>query len=105
MNGRRSNLKEVEPREQPTQAVQTTAPTLQSAKPTAAAETYIARSGEVKEVPGNGNHRANIIVVEIKAAGSWQETCRRTVKTANNFPGKDSPKNPFSRTNLNDDFP
>ena len=78
--------------EQPAQTVQRSTPLLETAKPAAAAETYIARSGEVKEVPGRGNHRASMIVVEIKAAGNWQETCRHTVKTAKSFPGKDSLK-------------
>ena len=55
-------------------------------------ETFVTRSGEIVEVPGNGNHPAQTIVVEIKPTGNWQETCRRTVNTAKNFPGQDKLK-------------
>jgi len=78
--------------EQPQRDVQAAAPLLESTKPGAAEESYIARSGEVIEVPGNGNHRAHTIVVEIKPVGNWQETCRRTVKTVKDFPGQDNLK-------------
>ncbi|MDX1415571.1 MAG: OB-fold nucleic acid binding domain-containing protein, partial [Candidatus Promineifilaceae bacterium] len=54
-----------------------------------AEETYTARSGEEILIPRNGKQGANQITVEIKAAGNWQETCRRTLKTAKKFPGQD----------------
>ena len=56
----------------------------------AAEETYTARSGEEVIVPGNGQQRGHQIVVEIKAGGNWQETCRHTLKTAQKFPGQNS---------------
>ena len=61
------------------------------AKPALVAEeTYTARSGEEITIPGNGKKGAHHIVVEIKAGGNWQETCRRTAKTAKKFPGQDT---------------
>lgn len=80
---------DVEVVEQPEEERQETTLLVADEKPVTAEETYVARSGEVIEVPGNGNHHARTIVVEIKASGNWQETCRRTVKTAKSFPGQD----------------
>jgi DNA polymerase-3 subunit alpha len=91
--------------EKPSHDAQVTAPLLESSKPAAGEETYVARSGEVVEVPGSGNHRARTIVVEIKAAGNWQETCRRTVKTTKDFPGKDRLKLRFPGQTFSMDFP
>lgn len=56
----------------------------------AADESYTARSGEEVVVPANSQQGKKRVVVEIKASGNWQETCRRTVKTAQKFPGRDS---------------
>jgi DNA polymerase-3 subunit alpha len=91
--------------EQPIKDAQVTAPLLESAKPVVTEESYVARSGEVVEVPGNGNHRVRTIVVEIKPAGNWQETCRRTVKMAKDFPGQDSLKLRFPGQTFSMDFP
>jgi hypothetical protein len=78
---------------------------LEPAKPVTVEETYIARSGEEVKVPGNGNHRAHLIIVDIKPAGSWQDTCRRTVKVAKNFPGQDRLKLRFPGQTFTMDFP
>jgi len=92
--------------EQPVKEAQTTSESLlEPSKPKAAEESYVARSGEIIEVPGNGNHRARIIVVEIKSSGNWQETCRRTVKTAKDFPGPDRLQLRFPGQTLTMTFP
>lgn len=76
-----------------------------SSQPVMVEETYIARSGEEVKVPGNGNHRTHLIIVEIKPAGSWQDTCRRTVKIAKEYPGQDRLKIRFPGQNFSMDFP
>ena len=63
---------------------------LEPATSLVAEETYIARSGEEIIIPGNRKQGVHQIVVDIKAGGNWQDTCRRTVKTARKFPGRDS---------------
>jgi DNA polymerase-3 subunit alpha len=78
---------------------------LEPAKPVTVEETYIARSGEEVKVPGNGNHRAHLVIVEIKPAGSWQDTCRRTIKVAKDFPGQDRLKLRFPGQTFTMDFP
>ena len=82
------------------------APDLPAPKPSLVVdETYTARSGEKITVPGNGKQGAHGIVVEIKAGGNWQDTCRRTVKTAQKYPGKDNLRLRFSGQRFSIAFP
>ncbi len=89
----------------PAQDLPEKASLLDSPQAAATEESYVARSGEVIEVPGNGNQRAKEIVVEIKSAGNWQDTCRRTLKTAKGFPGEDTLKLRFPGQTLVMNFP
>jgi len=84
------------PADQPVSTISETTPLIEPVPTLAAQEIYTARSGEEIIIPGNGNHGTQQIVVEIKAGGNWQETCRRTLKTARKFPGRDSLQLRFS---------
>ena len=85
-------------------------PQPQSTKPAAdvsADRVYTARSGAKIEVPGDGggNGRIRTIIVEIKVAGNWQETIRRSVKLAAGYQGQDKLSLQLQGQSLSMDFP
>ena len=98
-----------------TQAAALTAPQVQTSQPLSSkiAETvtveqvYTARSGAKVAVPGNGksNGRSRTIIVEIKPAGNWQESVRRSVKLAANYQGHDKLRLHLQGQSLSMEFP
>jgi DNA polymerase-3 subunit alpha len=75
-------------------------------EPTLVAEkTVVTQGGKTVTVPGNGNHKARTVVVEIKAAGNWRDACRRTLETAKAHSGEDDLCLRIANQDLAMDFP
>jgi hypothetical protein len=70
-----------------------------------AKKTVKTQGGKTVAVPGNGNHRARTVVVEIKAAGNWRDACRRTLETARTHSGEDDLRLHIAGQDLAMDFP
>ncbi len=76
------------------------------AEPALVAEkTVITQGGKTVAVPGNGNHKARTVVVEIRAAGNWRDACRRTLETARTHSGEDDLRLRIADQDLAMDFP
>lgn len=70
-----------------------------------AEQTVMTQGGKTVAVPGNGNHRARTVIVEIKAAGNWRDACRRTVETAKSHAGEDDLRLHIVGQDMAMDFP
>ena len=70
-----------------------------------AEKVYTAISGAAVHAPDAGNGRSQIVVVEIKPAGNWQEAFRRSIALASDFQGADKLRLRLHGQSLHMDFP
>ncbi len=68
-------------------------------------QTIITQGGKTVVIPGKDQQQARTVIIEMKATGNWQETCRRILQIAKEHPGGDNLRMRFPRQGLSMEFP